>query len=240
VLRAALTSLAFSITASAIAAQNALSEYTENVVSHVVLHELGHALIREFDLPILANEEVMADTFATFYVVQNMPDQSLALITARVRSFQAEMDEETVFAEHPDDVRRAGQMICLAYGLDPEKFEELARNSGMTGAEAASCRDTASEIGRSWRRLLAPLKRPEGTRVTEFQGIVGEGPWKEAIMSSELTSTLHPVIASFDWHSLITLQFDNCDMGAVWYRNGRRILICDNLIARFEAQNRSR
>ena len=219
-------------------AQSTISDYTENVLTHVVLHELAHALIREFDLPVLTNEEVMADTFATAYIVQNMPDRSLAIITDRARAFEAEMDEETVFAEHPDDVWRAGLMICLAFGLNTETFETFARDSGMTGAEAAGCRNSASEIGRAWRRLLAPLKIPADARVTEFQRQIGEGPWKEAVLNGNLVDTLRPIFVSFDWHSLITLQFDNCDTGATWFRNGRTILICDDLVARFEAQNR--
>lgn len=219
-------------------AQTTLSEYTENVLTHVILHEVGHALIREFDLPILANEEVMADTFATVYIVQNMPERSLAIITSRAQSYAAEMDEETVFAEHPDDVWRAGQMICLAYGLDPDQFEQLARDSGMTGDEAANCRDSGPEIGRAWRRMIAPLKMPPNAAVTEVQGQIGEGPWKDAIVNSNLIDTLQPLMAGFDWHSLMTLHFDNCDTGATWFRNGRKILICDDLITRFEAQSR--
>jgi len=39
-------------------------QFVEDVLMHVVLHEIGHALIREFDLPILGNEETMGDAFA--------------------------------------------------------------------------------------------------------------------------------------------------------------------------------
>ena len=74
--------------------------------------------------------------------------------------------------------------------------------------------------------------------MTEFQRQIGEGPWKEAVLNGNLVDTLRPIFVSFDWHSLITLQFDNCDTGATWFRNGRTILICDDLVARFEAQNR--
>lgn len=238
--RLLLAHLAMCISAYGAQAQSTLSDYTEDVLTHVVLHKLGHALIREFDLPVLANEEVMADTFATVIVVQKMPERALAIIAARAAAFEAEMDEETVFAQHPDDVWRAGQMICLAYGLEPNQFEDLARDSGMTGDEAANCRDSAPEIGRAWRRILAPLQLPTDAQVTEFQGKVSDGEWRDAIIESDLIDRLRPVMIGFDWHSLITLHFDTCDTGATWFRNGRRILICDNLIARFERQNAQR
>lgn len=239
-IRRVLTACALSLCASVAHGQTTLSTYTENVLTHVVLHELGHALIREFDLPILANEEVMADTFATTYIVQNMPDRALAIITARAQSLDMEMDEESVFSEHPDDIWRAGQMICVAYGLDPSNFEQLARDSGMTGNEAANCRDSAPETGRAWRRMIDPLRIPPDAVVTEFQGQFGDSPWKDAVLNSNLIETLHPIMVSFDWHSLMTLQFDNCDEGARWLRNGRTILICDDLITRFEQQNQNR
>jgi hypothetical protein len=45
-----------------------------------MVHELGHALIREFDLPILGNEETMADAFATHYLTTHLPDRAVDAI----------------------------------------------------------------------------------------------------------------------------------------------------------------
>jgi len=53
---------------SAFANNPDLSDFSKNVVTHVLYHELAHALIREFDLPVLTNEEAMADSFATIAV----------------------------------------------------------------------------------------------------------------------------------------------------------------------------
>lgn len=239
IVRSFMTSFALSISATFTHAQAMLSDYTQDVLTHVVLHELGHALIREFDLPVLANEEIMADAFATVYVVQNMPDRATEIVQARAHSWALEMDEETVFSEHPDDVWRAGQMICLAYGLAPDEHDGLARDSGMSEDEAASCRDTAPEIGRAWRRMIAPLRIPSDAMVTEFRGSVEDGPWKDAFLASDMIEELGPILASFDWHSQITLQIGHCDSGASWSRNGRNILVCDGLIARFENQNQA-
>ena len=91
-LRRGAVALAVVLSGASAQAQNTLSDYTENVLTHVILHELGHALIREFDLPVLANEEVMADAFATSYVVQNMPDRAVDIIAARAAALETEMD----------------------------------------------------------------------------------------------------------------------------------------------------
>ena len=40
-----------------------ITRFGENVITNVTIHEFGHALIREFDLPVLGNEENIADSF---------------------------------------------------------------------------------------------------------------------------------------------------------------------------------
>jgi len=35
-------------------AQGDVSDFAQNVVTHVLLHELGHAIFRELDVPILS------------------------------------------------------------------------------------------------------------------------------------------------------------------------------------------
>ena len=68
-------------------------EFAEDAVLHVVLHEIGHALIREFDLPVLGNEETMADAFATHYLTYHLPERALDAVTARISSWQVEAGE---------------------------------------------------------------------------------------------------------------------------------------------------
>ena len=74
--------------------------------------------------------------------------------------------------------------------------------------------------------------------MTEVDVILGEGPWKGAKERSEILPLARRMLEMFDWHSLITLHIDHCDRGAVWERNGRRILLCDNVIDRLEDMRR--
>lgn len=217
-------------------AETTISPFTENVLLHVMTHEMGHAVIREFDLPILANEEIAADQFATFYLHQRFPDRVGDIVRARARSWEVEAEDETIFAEHPDDLRRAGYTLCFLYGLDPDRHADLATEFDMTEDDAADCRDTAPEIARAWRRILAPLAMPPGARVTEVRLRAEDGPWKAALGAGETGEIMASLLSSIDWHSQITLQLKRCDGGASWSRNGREITICDGLIDRFQEQ----
>jgi hypothetical protein len=99
------------------------SAFAADVTLHVVLHEMGHAVIREFDLMVLGNEETMADAFATHFLIHHLPDRAPAAITARVRSLMLEAGEVpreqwTVKGEHDNDARRAYQITALAIAAD--------------------------------------------------------------------------------------------------------------------------
>ena len=102
-----------------------VSAFAADVTLHVVLHELGHAVIREFDLMVLGNEETMADAFATHLLTEHFPERAVSAISARVKSLMIEAnevprDQWTVRGEHDNDARRAYQIAALAIAADKE------------------------------------------------------------------------------------------------------------------------
>lgn len=100
-----------------------VSAFARDVTLHVVLHELGHALIREFDIPVLGNEETAADAFATYYLTAYLPDRAVDVLTARTTSLMIEAGEASEAVdwsgEHDHDARRANQIAALAVAADP-------------------------------------------------------------------------------------------------------------------------
>jgi hypothetical protein len=59
---------------------------SEAELAGVLGHEIGHAVIREFDLMVLGNEETMADAFATHLLTEHFPEHAVRAISARVGS----------------------------------------------------------------------------------------------------------------------------------------------------------
>ncbi|NSX54718.1 DUF4344 domain-containing metallopeptidase [Parasulfitobacter algicola] len=217
-------------------AQDPVTPFAEDVLLHVIAHEIGHAVIREFDLPILAREEMQADMFATLAISLLFPERSDAVIRARVQSLLLEGDDESVFSEYPDDYDRAGQILCLYYGLASQDRTEFAQEFGLTGDDATNCRGTAPEIARSWRRLTAPLLRPDYAPVTEVAIRYAETDIPQALSDSETMQQAYTLLATFDWHSMITLRIESCEDTAYWQRNGRVLMVCDSYIERFNEQ----
>ncbi|MEQ1905830.1 MAG: DUF4344 domain-containing metallopeptidase [Pirellulaceae bacterium] len=221
-----------------------LSRFAREVTLHVVLHEMGHALIREFDLPILGNEETMADAFATYYLTTYFPDRAADVLKARVTSLMIEAREVPreqwpVNGEHDSDARRAFQIAALAVASDSEKYADVAKAAGMSEDDIRKAKDYGAEIHRSWRRTLAPLLMPAGVHSTE--GRVAYDSNAESFSTgegAELLKELESAITRFDWHSQVTIRFVNGDGGANWSRSKRTITVNSGYLQRFIDQGK--
>lgn len=213
-----------------------LSDRTMDALVHGVAHEIGHAFLREFDLPILGPEEAIADDFATVNVHLTFPERAEAIVAARAAQNLADGEETGAFSEDADDDRRAGRSLRVRYGLDPERHEGSPGRYGMTEDEAATCADLCPEVGRASRCLIDRYRMPEGARVTEVRLTGDDMPLTRLVAGSRLGEDAGAMLRAIDWHSQIPLSVEACDGGTAWSRNGRKITICDAYIERFERQ----
>ena len=219
-----------------------VSEFAADVTLHVVLHELGHAVIREFDLMVLGNEETMADAFATHLLTEHFPERAVGAISARVKSLMIEANEVSrdqweVRGEHDNDARRAYQIAALAVAADKEKFAGVAQIVGMSEKDIGNARDYGSDVHRAWRRTLSPLMMPAGKTSKEgrFRADDSTGAFVEAGKPS-LASTIQSAVERFDWHSQVTVDFVGGSGGAAWSRSKRTITVNSEYLQRFIAQ----
>jgi hypothetical protein len=127
-------------------------------------------------------------------------------------------------------------MVCLLYGLDPERHDALRRRFDIPDDAAAACRDFAPEVGRSWRRVLEPYRMPSDARITEAFLSGGDSRYAFLLEGGAFRDEVYTLLSGIDWHSAVRVTFQPCDGTAGWSRNGRRIQICDAYIDRFERQ----
>lgn len=221
-----------------------VSQFAQDVTMHVVLHELGHALVREFDLPILGNEECLADAFATYYLTKHLPERAFDVIQARTRSLMIEANEVpreqwTVRGEHNNDARRAYQIVAIAVAADHQKYNPIAQEIGLSENDIRKCRDYGSEIHRSWRRILRPLWMPAGQSSTEARVKCEPNCQISAqLKKAGFADELEAIIRKFDWHSQVTIAFVEGDGGAGWSRSKRTITVNSQYIRRFIEQGK--
>lgn len=233
-----LTAALLASVGSAAKADTDITSFATNVATHVLYHELGHALIREFNIPVIANEEVMADSFATVWLTQKERDAAPEIIRARVMSWVYEDGKIDPIdydfeGEHQIDIRRAFQTACLMYGADPAEWADQIAWLGIADHDLADCSDTAPDQIGGWAKVLAPFILPDGERSENVELVLGDGPLTDQMEQTGLLEAFGDAISVFDWPNPITVQFDHCDIGARWSRTERSILLCDSAIQRF-------
>lgn len=220
------------------AAADGLPPHALDVARHVLLHELGHALIREFDVPLTGNEEVAADAFATLALPRIHDEAAARIVTAYAAQQARDHVDRGIgdpWSEHPPDLRRAYRAVCLLYGADPARFGGVADWAGLDEGTRDECSDTAPDQQAGWERALAPHMRADGDPSPNVEVIHGEGPMMAEMVAAGLMEEVGDVARAFDWSEPVVLHFDHCDGTASWSRTERRVLLCDDYVERFAA-----
>lgn len=158
----------------------------------IFMHEFGHALIGELQLPSTGPEEDAVDVYAALKVVEptmypssNKDINEMANGTATYAALQwyysgklAEMKgtgSSPWQDEHTTDLKRFRNMLCIMYGGNPKIFEPLTQSVGFEERTKARCGDEFNKQNRAWRRILAPNTRigtwqPEGEQPANTPG----------------------------------------------------------------------
>lgn len=138
-----------------------VEEAIQDNILHTVLHEFGHALIEQYQLPVLSKEEDIADSFANFLVLTYFEDgydiaQSAAdlyyLEGKRIQRFY----KQDYWGEHSLDKQRYYTMLCHIYGKDPQAHSRAREKAGFTEERAERCVVDYEILDNSWRKVLKP------------------------------------------------------------------------------------
>ncbi|PRC45470.1 hypothetical protein C6A85_94995, partial [Mycobacterium sp. ITM-2017-0098] len=130
-------------------------------------HELGHMLIDLYDLPITGREEDVADQLAAFVMLAENDDgsidpQSVKVVRDFVGEFRAfaeqegEIDESQFAGGHSLNQTRMYNLLCWAYGADPETNAGIVDDGELPQGRADSCEDEYAKMQRGWATLLDP------------------------------------------------------------------------------------
>jgi hypothetical protein len=142
------------------------SEVIIGAAVSVILHELGHALFQIQDIPLLGREEDGADQIAALLMLQFGPKVALTTIKGtynawhhmnaeRLQSQKGEIRPAQEADEHSIDIQRAFNYLCIAYGKDPETFQELADRL-LPRARLAHCAEEYKQAALAFKKTVLP------------------------------------------------------------------------------------
>ena len=132
-----------------------------------VLHEFAHALFDYADIPVLGREEDAADQVSAYIYLQLGRDEARRLITGTVYAYMLEVqdtdppDMEEYADEHGTSEQRAINLSCIAYGADPELFEDVVIRVGVPQYRVDICEEEYDLISFAYETLIGPHIDPE-------------------------------------------------------------------------------
>jgi hypothetical protein len=140
--------------------KNKLDDAVRGATAATFFHELGHALIDAWQLPITGKEEDAADQLSTV-VLLNRTESGERMALDGALSFKLYADtskgeKKIYWDEHSLDEQRFYDTICMIYGHNPQKYEYLIADGTLPEERADVCQEDFNRIDRSWRTLLAP------------------------------------------------------------------------------------
>ena len=211
-------------------------------------HELGHALIDLYDLPVLGREEDAADQLAIMMMLADeagvMRDQMA--IDAAWYWFYADREaqgyETPVWDEHSLSLQRFYRTVCYIYGSDPERFEHVADRARLPSSERAACERDQETTHASWTKVLEPHAaqgQVHGRVESVFDEPAGDyaGVARLVEASGLADEIARKVQEQFRLPRNLTIRFRECGEENAFYDPGKRsIIICYEELAHFNRQ----
>jgi len=123
----------------------------------VLFHELGHALIDFYDLPVTGREEDAVDDFSAVLMIDSgNPTYALAA-AAFFEATDSGMYDKLSFAdEHSLGAQRVYSILCTVYGSDPDRYESFVTSGLLPESRAVRCPAEYQQKSNAWEALLEP------------------------------------------------------------------------------------
>jgi len=131
----------------------------------ITLHEVGHATFDIFGVPIFGNEEVAADNFATYVMLQFA--EARRLIVGAAWSWNAYVQD---YKRNPVvQVRMAGfasdhglpqerfyNVLCMAFGANPVLFADFVQQGYLPSTRASNCDHEYTKFASAFHKEISP------------------------------------------------------------------------------------
>jgi hypothetical protein len=135
-----------------------------DAVNFAFLHEVGHALIYNYDLPVMGNEEDAADRCSAYINIEELGDNGVKNVLAAADAFHIESKQTSATKrdlsdEHLLQEQRFYNSLCMIYGSNSEKYEYFVTDGYLPKERAVRCPAEYQRSVDSWVNLLRPWRK---------------------------------------------------------------------------------
>jgi hypothetical protein len=201
---------------------------------------MGHALVADMKLPVLAGEERAADDFAVLTMLKHgerdfsdrvLIEAAKGWFTSARRDKKAKATPD-YYDRHGFSERRVYRIVCLMVGADPVRFKALAEETKLPADQQRRCGWDYDTAMRSWETVLTPHRRAPDqpkARIEVVYGDAGElAVYAQMFRALQFLETVADLAADrFAWRAPIVMEMRSCrSAGAGWTVSTRRLDIC--------------
>lgn len=135
-----------------------------DAVRFVFLHEIAHALIDKYKLPVIGNEEDAADRCSAYINLEELGDDGVKAVLAAADAFEIESKKsegakKNMADEHLLGEQRFYNSLCMIYGSNTTKYEKIVTEGYLPKERAVRCASEYQRTVDSWINLLSPWRK---------------------------------------------------------------------------------
>ena len=127
----------------------------------VLLHEVSHAIFDLLKIPLFGREEDAADQLAAFILLQFGNDVARRTIVGaallfRQMSIEQQPGTADYAAVHGLPAQRFINVLCIAYGAQPQLFADFVKQGFLPVHRIGHCRWEYRQIAHAFKTLISP------------------------------------------------------------------------------------
>ncbi len=217
--------------------------FVEGNLYFLAYHELGHALVSEFDLPVVGREEDTVDRLAVWMMTPRDGEEP-EYLTGAIRGWfmtaaDTPLSKIEWWDEHGADQQRAFQIACLLYGTDTDAFVSIADKVDLPEARRESCTFEAESNDKGWQKLLEGHVRGDEAAAAEDSISIRYEPTKDYADDAQylknvglLEDLAEQMRTQYKFDDGIKITARECgEPNAYWQGDTRTLELCYELVA---------
>jgi Putative metallopeptidase len=137
-------------------------------------HEFAHAMFDMLRVPVLGREEDAADQIAAYIMLHLGKAEARRLITGAAFAYKTEAEAGKAplglkqFADaHGTPAQRFYNLLCIAYGADPQMFGDMVKKGHLPKERAEDCKDEYEQVAYAFQQLIGQHLDPVFAKVVE-------------------------------------------------------------------------
>ncbi|WMT88412.1 DUF4344 domain-containing metallopeptidase [Pelagibacterium sp. 26DY04] len=209
-------------------------------VRHTMLHEIGHLLVDQLNLPVLGREEDAVDTMATVMMLETGTQADVAALQDTVDGWlYSEATRPTrgyvnadFYGAHSLDIQRSYAIACLMVGSDYDKHTHYATRISLPIDRQNSCAEDYRIAEQGWNTVLEPYRRVGAIDAAidiQYRDSRGEYPDVEALLRQERVLEFYAdwVAKNFVLPNPVRMTAESCgEVNAFYDLETREVILC--------------